>query len=252
MKHSALLIALILLCSVSVSFAGGEKAHVAVAANFLSAMKTIAARYKEKSGHVIVISAGSSGQLYSQVVHGAPYDLLFSADEERPIMLENNGRAQAGSRFTYAVGQLALYSAKPGFVDSKGDILRSSRFRHIAIANPKLAPYGKAAQETLKSLGVIEQIKPSLVMGMSVSQTFQFVASGSAELGFVAMSQIKGSKSVRGSFWVVPQSLYSPINQQAVLLNKGKDNKAAKNFLLFFKTDEVTRLISKMGYRPPR
>ena len=221
--------------------------QVAVAANFAEPAKAIAAAFNASTGHTATLSFGSSGQFYSQLVHGAPYEVFLSADADRPKQAEKDGLAVPGSRFTYAVGRLVLYSRTPGLVDSAGAVLRRpSAFAKLAIADPASAPYGAAAVQTLRKLGVYEPLKPQLVLGSSITQAFQFIDSGAAELGFVALSQVINVQG--GSRWTVPSADHAPIDQQAILLNTGRNNPAAKAFLAFLKSPTAVTLIRKYGY----
>jgi molybdate transport system substrate-binding protein len=221
--------------------------QLAVAANFTEPAKEIASAFKAATGHTAVLSFGSSGQFYAQMAHGAPYDVFLSADADRPKKAEQDGLAVAGSRFTYAVGRLALYSKTPGLVDGAGAVLgRPGAFHKVAIADPTAAPYGVAAVQTMQKLGVYGALKPKIVTGSSITQAFQFVDTGAAELGFVALSQVAGVTG--GSRWVVPAADHAPIDQQAVLLYAGKDNPAAKAFLAFLKGPAAVAIIRKYGY----
>lgn len=233
----------------SVALAGAAQAgetKVAVAANFTDAAKAIAARFKAKTGHDAVLSFGSSGQFYAQIANGAPYEIFLSADDERPRKAEAEGLAVPGSRFTYATGRLVLYSRTPGLVDGRGAVLRSGRFEKLAIADPKAAPYGQAALETLTRLKFYEALKSKIVQGASITQAFQYVQTGAAELGFVALSQTVGQKG--GSRWLVPAADHAPIEQQAVLLKTGQNSEAAKAFLAFLKTPEAKAIVARYGY----
>ncbi|MBV5339080.1 MAG: molybdate ABC transporter substrate-binding protein [Deltaproteobacteria bacterium] len=223
--------------------------HVAVAANFTAPMKQIAAEFEKETGHKVVLSFGASGKFYAQIKNGAPFQILLSADDEKPIQLVKDGLAVADSRFTYAIGTLVLWSAKPGFVDAKGEVLGKGHFNKIAIANPKLAPYGTAAIELLTKQGLLTSLTPKFVQGENISQTFQFVSTGNAELGFVALSQVmKDGKVTSGSAWVVPGKLHNPIRQDAVLLATGKDNAAAKALLEYLKSAKAKTIIRLYGY----
>jgi molybdate transport system substrate-binding protein len=222
---------------------------VAVAANFTEPAKEIAARFKAKTGHDATLSFGSSGQFYTQIANGAPFEVFLSADAERPTKAEADGLAAPGTRFTYAVGRLVLYSKTPGLVDAKGAVLRSGKFQKLAIADPKTAPYGVAAIETMKKLGLSEALAPKLVQGTSITQAYQFVQTGAAELGFVALSQVIAVKG--GSRWTVPAADHTPIDQQAVLLKTGAANPAAKAFLAFLQGAEAKAIIRKYGYDAP-
>lgn len=222
---------------------------VAVAANFTGPMKQIAIEFEKETGHHIVLSFGSSGQFYAQIKNGAPFHVFLSADDEKPAQLEKEGLTVAGSRFTYAIGTLVLWSSKPGFVDSKGEVLSKGNYAKIAIANPKLAPYGTAAVEVLTKLGLLSAVAPKIVEGENISQTYQFVSTGNAELGFVALSQImKNGKVTSGSAWFLPGKLHSPIRQDAVLLPAGKDNAAAKALLVYLKSGKIRQIIRSYGY----
>lgn len=224
--------------------------HVAVASNFNQAIRQISERFGETTGHEVVLSFGSTGKLYAQIRNGAPFHAFLAGDTERPVRLEEEGLSEPGSRFTYAVGSIVLWSPRAGFVDSDANILETGRFRHLALANPKLAPYGKAAREVLQARGLWESLQNRMVRGENIGQTFQFVASGSAELGFVALSQIKRpDRPVDGSYWEAPQMLYTPIKQQAVLLKS--NDPVARAFLSFMKKDESLQIIQGFGYRTP-
>ena len=223
--------------------------HVAVAANFTAPMKQIAADFEKETGHKVVLSFGASGKFYAQIKNGAPFQILLSADDEKPLQLVKDGLAVADSRFTYAIGTLVLWSAKPGFVDAKGEVLSKGHFNKIALANPKLAPYGTAAIELLTKQGLLTSLTPKFVQGENISQTFQFVSTGNAELGFVALSQVmKEGKVTSGSAWIVPGKLHSPIRQDAVLLATGKDSAAAKALLGYLKSDKAKKIIRSYGY----
>ena len=241
------LIALGLFLVFSTVHAGEVK--VAVAANFLTPMKMIAKSFEIGTGYKVLISAGSTGQLYTQIKNGAPFQIFLSADQKTLAKLAAQKLTVPGTRFTYAVGKLVLWSAKPGFVDSRGKILKRGGFRHIAIANPKLAPYGAAAMETMQNLNVLASIEPKIVRGENIAQTQQFIASGNAELGFVALSQVmSGGKPAEGSMWIVPGDLYAPIRQDAALLANGKDRPAAEALLKYLKGGTARAVIKSFGY----
>jgi molybdate transport system substrate-binding protein len=234
------------------AFAGpalAAEVKVAVAANFAEPAKQIAARFKARTGHAASLSFGASGQFYAQIANGAPYEVFLSADRERPGKAEAEGLGVPGSRFTYAIGRLVLYSKTPGLVDGRGAVLKSGRFDKLAIADPKTAPYGVAAVETLKSLGVYDSLRPKLVQGTSITQAYQFVDTGAAELGFVAGSQVAGVKG--GSRWTVPAASHAAIDQQAVLLRAGANDPAAKAFMTFLKGPEARTIVRKYGYEVP-
>lgn len=222
---------------------------VAVAANFTAPMKVIAQAFERETGHKAVMSFGATGQLYAQIRNGAPFSILLAADELTPLKIEKEGLGVAGSRLTYAIGQLVLWSKRPGRVDEQGEILKKGSFTKLAIANPKLAPYGSAAIEVLNHLGVINQVKPKIVEGANIAQTFQFVFSENADVGFVALSQVyENGKLKQGSGWLVPTSMYAPIKQDAILLNPGRDNPAALAFMKYLQSDTAKRVIQNFGY----
>ncbi len=233
-------------------FAGwvmAEKIHVAVASNFTGAIETLSERFEAKTGHTVTLIFGSTGKHYAQIENGAPFDVFLAADVRRPQRMEQDGIALPGTRFTYAVGKVVLWSPRVGYVDPKANVLERGGFRHLAIANPTLAPYGKAAQEVLQARGVWDELSGRIVRGENIGQALQFIRSGNAELGFVAWSQVKRpGRSVEGSWWEIPQTLYSPIEQQAVLL---KDSKAARAFLLYIRSDEARDVIRGYGYGTP-
>jgi molybdate transport system substrate-binding protein len=245
MKRIALILGLFAACLWSSGPALAASTNVAVAANFTEAAKEIAAAFKAKTGDEAVLSFGSSGQFYTQIKQDAPFDILLSADDARPKKLVEEGLGVADSRFTYAVGKLVLWSQSAELV--KGEqTLASGSFAKLAIANPAAAPYGAAAIETLKALKLYDALRVKIVEGESISQAFQFVDTGNAELGFVALSQL--AKVSSGSRWMVPQTLYSPILQDAVFLKKGAANEAATAFLAFLKGPEARAIIEKYGY----
>jgi molybdate transport system substrate-binding protein len=228
------------------------EAQLAVAANFAAPAKQLAQRFAQGSGHKLVISSGSTGKFYAQIRNGAPFDAFLSADDETPRRLEREALAVAGSGFTYALGRLALWSAREGLVDEEGAVLRQGRFKRLAIANPKLAPYGAAAQQAMEKLGVWAMLQGKVVQGENIAQTFQFVASGNVELGFVAWSQIvEGGATPRGSRWLVPPQLHAALRQDAVLLSRGAANAAAREFLAFLRGAPARELIRGFGYDLP-
>ena len=233
-------------------FAHADEVQVAVAANFTAPMQQIAAQFEKDSGHKAVLSFGATGKFYAQIVNGAPFELLLAADDETPSRLEKEGQSVVGSRFTYAIGKLVLWSADPALVDAKGEILKKGGFRHLALANPKTAPYGAAAVETMGKLGVLSTLQPLFVQGENISQTQQFITTGNAELGFVALSQVfKDGRITGGSAWIVPASLYEPIRQDAVLLARGKDKPAAAALAAYLKGDKAKAVIRSFGYELP-
>jgi len=220
--------------------------QVAVAANFTEPAKQIAAAFKTATGHTAILSFGSSGQFYAQMARGAPFEVFLSADADRPKKAEQDGLGVTGSRFTYAIGRLALYSKTPGLVDPAGAVLAGGKFEKLAIADPTAAPYGVAALQTLRKLGVYDQVKPKIVMGSSITQAYQFVQTGAAEVGFVAYSQVINETG--GSRWLVPAADHAPIDQQAILLYTGEKNPAAKAFLTFLKGPQAVAIIKRYGY----
>jgi molybdate transport system substrate-binding protein len=231
--------------ALAVGQANAAETNVAVAANFTDAAKQIAAAFKEKTGHNAVLSFGSSGQFYTQITQDAPFQVFLSADDERPKKLVEDGLGVADSRFTYAIGKLVLWSKNPNLVKGE-ETLRQAGFAKLSICNPVAAPYGAAAVETMQSLKLYDTLKPKFVEGANISQAFQFVDTGNAEIGFVALSQLAGNDS--GSRWMVPQDLYKPIRQDAVLLKKGANNEAATAFINFLKGPEARGIIEKFGY----
>jgi len=241
-----------MLAFASTLFFGGAKAGevaVAVAANFTAPMQQIAKAFEQDTGHKALVALGATGKFYAQIKNGAPFAVLLAADDETPARLEKEGLAVAGTRFTYATGRLALWSKSPNLVDDKGEVLRSPRFDKLAIADPKLAPYGAAAMEVIHRLGLQASVSSKLVQGESIGQTYQFVSTENAQLGFVALSQISmDGRITQGSAWVVPQSLYTPINQDAVLLNPGKDNPAAHALLKYLQGDTAKAILTRYGY----
>lgn len=226
-----------------------DEVQVAVAANFGAPMQKIAADFEKDSGHTVRLVTGSTGKFYAQIRNGAPFEILLAADDETPLKLEKEGAGIAGSRFTYAIGKLVLWSAKTGVVDGKGEVLKRGDFRHLALANPKLAPYGLAASETLKALNLADTLQTKIVLAENITQAQQFVATGNAELGFVALSQvIKDGRIAEGSAWIVPAELYSPIRQDAVLLDKGRGKTAAEALLRYLKSEKARAVILAYGY----
>ncbi len=230
--------------------AHADEVQVAVAANFTAPIQAIAADFEKDTGHKLVAAYGATGQFYTQIKNGAPFEVFLSADNTTPQKLESEGDTVKGSRFTYAVGTLALWSAKDSYVDDKGDVLKKNAYQHLSIANPKAAPYGLAATQVLAKLGLTEQVKSKLVEGQNITQAYQFVSTGNAELGFVALSQIyKDGKVSSGSAWIVPGEMHDPIKQDAVILNKGKDNPAAKALVDYLKGPKAAAVIKSYGYQ---
>ena len=221
--------------------------QVAVAANFAAPMEKLAPMFALDTGHKAVLSFGSTGKFYAQIKHGAPFEVLLAADDETPARLGREG--QGGSRFTYAVGRLALWSRQAGFVDAQGEVLKRGRFDRVAVADPKLAPYGAAAIETMKKLGLLEVLRPKLVQGENIAQAWQFAATGNAALGFVALSQVYADGRLKqGSAWIVPASMHAPIRQDAILLDKGKDNAAASALIRYLQSSKARAVIRSFGY----
>lgn len=222
---------------------------VAVAANFTAPMQKIAKAFEQETGHKALLSFGSTGNFYAQIRNGAPFHVLLAADDDTPLKIEQEGLGVPGSRFTYAIGKLVLWSKQPGLVDDKGDILRSGKFARIAIANPKLAPYGAAAIDTMAKMDLLPVLQPRFVQGENIAQTYQFIATENAPLGFVALSQVLvDGKIVQGSAWIVPAGLHAPIAQDALVLSAGKDNPAATALMGFLRSDRVKVLIRSYGY----
>ena len=231
------------------TLARADVVQVAVAANFTAPARALAEVFARTTGHEAKLSFGATGAFYTQIKNGAPFDVLLAADNERPARLEKEGDTVPGSRFTYATGQLVLWSAKPGLVDDEGAVLKGGHFGKIAIANPKNAPYGAAAVEAMEKLGLAATLQPKLVTGESIGQTFNFIATGNAELGFVALAQVlDGGKLKSGSMWVVPAQYHAPIIQDAVILNRAASNPAAKAWMELLKTPQSKALIRSYGY----
>jgi len=247
--------ALLFVCQFFIStHSVANEIRIAVASNFYPTMKAIVEQfelenYESSKINKIVLISGSSGKHYAQIMNGAPFDIFFSADKLRPVLLEKEGIVENESRFTYALGKIVLWSPANGFVDPKGQVLYDNNFRFLAIANPKIAPYGIATKETLVSMGLWKNMDKKLVRGENIAQAFQFINTGNAKLGFVSFSQLMSPNfSLVGSFWEVPKSLYNPIEQQAVLL---KDSLLGRNFMEFVQTDKALNIISKFGYDLP-
>ena len=235
------------IAAVAMCAAQAGEVQVAVASNFTAPMQAIGETFESDTGHKAKLAFGSTGKFYAQIKNGAPFDVLLAADDETPARLVQEGAAS--SRFTYAIGTLVLWSSKPGFVDAKGEVLRRGQYGKLALANPKTAPYGRAAIETLARLGALSAAQSKLVQGENIAQTFQFVASGNAELGFVALSQVmKGGKVQQGSAWLVPAEMHEPIRQDAVLLSAGRANIAAQALLDYLKGDKARQVIRSFGY----
>ncbi|HEX4197781.1 MAG TPA: molybdate ABC transporter substrate-binding protein [Caulobacteraceae bacterium] len=235
--------------ALAASPATAEEVTVAVAANFTEPARQIAGAFEKATGDHVTLSFGASGQFYTQIANGAPFEVFLSADADRPAKAEQAGLAVSGSRFTYAVGKLVLWSPTAGLVDAKGAVLRGDRFAKLSIADPAAAPYGVAAIQTMKTLGVYDRVQPRIVQGASIAQAFQFVKTGNAELGFVALSQVINEPG--GSRWLVPEADHDPIVQQAVLLKTAGDSKAAREFLAFLKSARAGAIIHRFGYATP-
>ena len=229
--------------------AQAAEVRVAVAANFSAPMQKIAQAFAQATGHKAILAFGSTGNFYAQIRNGAPFQVLLAADDETALKIEKEGLGVAGTRFTYAIGTLVLWSPQPGLVDAKAEVLRSGKFQRLAMANPKLAPYGAAALQTLTAMGLVPALQPKLVLGENIAQAYQFIATENAQLGFVALSQLIADGKVRqGSAWVVPAELHAPIRQDAVLLVRGTDNPAASALLAFLKSEKAKTLIRSFGY----
>ena len=223
--------------------------RVAVAANFSAPMQKLAQAFEEESGHTAVLAFGSTGNFYAQIRNGAPYEVLLAADDETPLKLENEGLGVAGSRFTYATGRLVLWSSQPRLVDDRGEVLRAGSVKRLAMANPKLSPYGLAAQEVMTRLGVLSELQARIVQGENIAQAYQFVATGNAPLGFVALSQVSlDGRMPQGSGWLVPAALHTPIRQDGLLLSPGKGKPAALALMAFLKSARALALIRSHGY----
>lgn len=228
--------------------AAAAKIRVGVAANFAGTLKLLAKGFERHSEHRVVISSGSTGKLYAQIKNGAPFDIFFAADVERPRRLEQEGEGVPGTRFTYAIGRIVLWSRRPDQVDAAGKILATDGFNKLAIANPATAPYGLAARQTLEQLGLWKALQARLVRGENIAQTFQFVASGNADLGFVALTQLRTKSGLGGSSWAVPTDLYEPIAQQAILLRRAREPAAANELLAYLRKAEAREILTQVGY----
>ncbi len=241
---------LLLTCSLTVTLpVYADEAKVAVAANFTGPMEKIAPAFEQETGHKLVIAYGTVGKFYAQIKNGAPFEVLVSSDDETPMRLEKDGLAMPESRFTYAIGKLMLWSTRPGLVDDRGEVLKRGDFKYLAIANPKTAVYGAAAVDAMQKLGVYAALETKLVQGENITQTYQFAATGNADLGFVALSQIyKDGRYAEGSRWAVSAELYPTLRQDAVLLQRGKGNAAAEALLLYLKSDAAKAVIRSYGY----
>ena len=226
-----------------------DEVQVAVAANFTAPMQKIAAEFEKDTGHKALLAFGATGKLYAQIKNGAPFQVFLAADDKTPAKLEAEGDTVLGSRFTYAIGTLVLWSAKPGFVDEQGEVLKKGAFKHLAIANPKTAPYGAAAVATLTQLGLLDALQAKFVTGENISQAYQFVVTENAELGFIALSQVMADGQMTGgSAWVVPSNLHDPIRQDAAILAKGQNQPAARALAEYLKGDKAAAIIKSYGY----
>lgn len=238
----------VVLAMIGTTAHGGE-VQVAVAANFTGPMERIVLAFEQATGHRAIVAYGTVGKFYAQIKNGAPFDVLVSSDDETPRRLEQDGLAIAASRFTYAIGKLVLWSTNPGLIDEQGEVLRHGECKHLAVANPKLAVYGAAAIEVMNKFGVYSTLEPKLVFGENITQTYQFVATGNAELGFVALSQIyRDGQYAAGSHWMVPAELYPQLKQDAVLLKRGEENAAARALLTYLQSDTAKEIIRSHGY----
>ncbi|OYU68525.1 MAG: molybdate ABC transporter substrate-binding protein [Alphaproteobacteria bacterium PA2] len=248
LRSLSLALTMLILAALPCTGVAGQ-VRVAVAANFAEPAQDLATAFRIRTGDTVVLSPGSSGQLYVQIAHGAPYEVFLSADVDQPARAEINGLSVKGTRFTYGTGRLVLYSTRSGLVMDKGAVLGAGDFNKLAIADPATAPYGRAAVETLRKIGLYDRVSPKLVTGTSITQAFQFVETGAADLGFVALSQV--IRKPGGSRWLVPVSHHAPVAQQAVLLKRGDSNPAARRFLAFLKSREARSIISSYGYEVP-
>mgnify|MGYP003875473341 FL=1 len=227
-----------------------ETIHVAAASNFTAPMKEIVRQFEQASGHKVRLSFGSSGKFFAQIRHGAPFQVFFSADQAKPKALEQAGYTVKQSRFTYAIGALALWSATDGIEMTNAAPLRQGKFHKLALANPKLAPYGAAAVEVLENLSLTQATRSKWVQGENIAQTYQFTGTGNADVGFVSLSQVMAGGNIkRGSTWIIPESLYSPIRQDAVLLKRGENSEAARALLRFVKSEQGKTIIGSYGYK---
>ena len=252
MNHSPLLhrtLSALGLAALMLPGAHAGEVSVAVAANFTAPMQKIAAQFEQDTGHKAVLSFGATGKFYAQIKNGAPFGILLAADDSTPEKIAREGLGEGATRFTYAIGQLVLWSKQPGYVDAEGKVLQKTDWQHIAIANPKLAPYGLAAMQTLDKLGLTAQVQPRVVTGENIGQTYQFAASGNAQLGFVALSQVTEDGKLReGSAWVVPGNLHEPIRQDAIVLKPGQGNAAAAALMDYLRGAKARAVIKSYGY----
>lgn len=256
MRH---FLALLLFLSPQLLAEPSEKILVAVASNFAAPMQDIARQFEQETGHTVNLSYGASGKFYAQIIHGAPFDVFFSADTVKPDALEQGGQSVPNSRFTYAIGRLVLWSRDPEVIQGF-DILKTDEFNKLALANPRLAPYGLAAQQTLAALGLKELTQPKWVVGENIAQTYQFVSTGNAELGFVAKSQVvdnlsdhvfENEQMLSGSGWLVPSDMHRPIRQDAVILNRAANRKVVSEFVSYVRSAAGAAVIKGYGYEVP-
>ena len=246
MQFIAKFLGLLLACLAS---AHADEVQVAVASNFSAPMHKLAIAFERETGHKAVISVGSTGKFYAQIRNGAPFAVLLSADDETPTRLAQEGLALASTQFTYAKGQLVLWSAQPDVVDAQGQVLQGKLPGRLALADPKLAPYGLAATEALAKLGVSDRLKPNWIVGENIAQTYQFVKTGNAALGFVALSQVMSDGRLSsGSAWVLPASLYTPIRQDAIVLKAAEHQPAARALMAYLRSDSARQLMASYGY----
>ena len=246
MQFIAKFMGLLLACFAS---AHADEVQVAVASNFSAPMQKLALAFERETGHKAVISVGSTGKFYAQIRNGAPFAVLLSADDETPTRLAQEGLALANTQFTYAKGQLVLWSAQPDVVDAQGQVLQGKLPGRLALADPKLAPYGLAATEALAKLGLSDRLTPNWIVGENIAQTYQFVKTGNAALGFVALSQVMSDGRISsGSAWVLPASLYSPIRQDAIVLKAAEHQPAARALMAFLRSDSARQLMASYGY----
>lgn len=243
-----LLVGLFVVCS-SLPAAQAAEVKVAVAANFTAPMQKIATAFEQDTGHRVVLASGSTGKFYTQITNGAPFEVLLAADDQTPARLGREGHAVPGTRYTYAIGRLVLWSRQAALVDDAGAVLRSANFQRLALANPKLAPYGAAAVEVIQGLGLMAALAPKFVQGENIAQAYQFAATGNAELGFVALSQVWADGKLKaGSAWVVPASLHTALRQDAIVLKPGQDQPAAAALLAYLRGDKARAIIRSFGY----
>lgn len=243
----------LIVLAASLLFAASARAaevKVAVAANFAQPLKEIAAEFEKDTGNKVNVTQGATGKFYAQITNGAPFEVFLSADDETPGKLVREGKAVSGTQFTYAIGRLVLWSPDASLVDQGGGVLKTDKFKFLSIANAKVAPYGRAAVQTMQKLGVLTAIEPRVVQGESITQTHQFVSSGNAQLGFVALSQVwENGRLKSGSAWIVPEEMHEQLKQDVVLLNAGKDSKAAAALVDYLKSDKARKIIDRYGYK---